>query len=166
MKLIGAVLIVISSSFAGIFFSRRLKKRCESLERSISALNYLKTRICIFDTSMKKALRETEKSYGLYGIFSDAAENMEREGLLYAWRSAVIKYSSAAAFNDKDTAIISSVGDRLGVTDSQSQGQNIEAAAKLLKEQLNSAKEEYSQKGRLYRSCGLLLGLFFALLLL
>lgn len=136
------------------------------MRRVISALEYLKTRICVFDCTMKRALYDTENAYGVCGIFSSAADNMDRDGLRGAWRRSVTESGGAAALDDGDVEILLSVGDRLGSTDSENQRLNLEGARELLKRRLEEAEADYTQQGRLYRNCGLLCGMLTALLLL
>lgn len=166
MRIIGAVLTVTASFLVGCVLSRRLERHRKSLEALITALEYLKTQICVFDTGMRRALTNTEYACPFYGMFSDAAHTMNDDGLRTAWRRSAEAHSREAELDAGDTETLMRIGDRLGVTSAENQRQNIDAATDILRRRLSAVRVECAEKGQLYRSCGLLFGVFFALIFL
>lgn len=165
MKLIGAVIIFAVCAYAGFAFSDRMKKRCVYLMNICEALNLLETEITFRGSRLKQAFIKIDKASDTRGLFKTAADNMESKGIKRAWREAAKEKSGELRFNETDTEALALLGERLGMTDTEDQIKNIIYARKRLEDNLKGAKEEYAKLGRLYRSGGILAGLFLILIL-
>jgi hypothetical protein len=67
---------------------------------------------------------------------------------------------------ESERSIIKSIGSFLGGSDIQGQLSMLEINSELLKRNGNEAREQYLKKGKLYRTFGLLAGLFAAVMIL
>lgn len=67
---------------------------------------------------------------------------------------------------DSERSIVKSVMGALGTSDISAQLSMLEVNARLLEKQAEEAREQYAKKGKLYRSVGVLAGLFAAILIL
>jgi len=68
--------------------------------------------------------------------------------------------------HESERAIVRSVGMALGTSDVQGQISMLEVNARLLSQHGDEAHEEYRVKGKMYRSIGILAGLFMAILII
>lgn len=67
---------------------------------------------------------------------------------------------------DTERGIVKSVGMSLGTSDINGQLSMLEVNSQLLAKQVEIAHEQYIKKGKLYRSAGILAGLFVAILVI
>lgn len=67
---------------------------------------------------------------------------------------------------ESERGIVKSIGLSLGTSDINGQLSMLEMNSQLLAKQIEIAHEQYMKKGRLYRSVGILAGLFVAILVI
>jgi stage III sporulation protein AB len=65
-----------------------------------------------------------------------------------------------------ERGVLKSVGAALGTSDVDGQLSMLEVNTRLLDKYADEAHEQYERKGKLYRTCGLLAGLFAAILIM
>jgi len=65
-----------------------------------------------------------------------------------------------------ELSVIKSIGAALGTSDVQGQLSMLEVNTRLLESYAEQAREQYMKKGKLYRTMGLLAGLFVAVLII
>ena len=165
-KIIGAVIIEAACGFSGFYASERLKKRHKYLGNIISALSLLETEINFGANKLKKAFAAIDEMTDTCGLFSAAAGTLERDGIRRAWSDAVNEKRRDMCLTDGDAEILELFGGRLGMTDTENQLKNIGHTKELLKVLEEKAAEDYSRSGKLYRSGGVLVGLFLILMLI
>lgn len=166
INLVGGTLIISAVTAIGYIFSMRLQIRFKSLEKFISALEFIKPDICIMDRRMEEVLKNADKRFGLGGMFLMTAENMREKGIKSAWEESVLRVSDSLCLNSDDIDIIKSLGERLGKTCAEDQGDNIDSVKLRLILNLNSAKEDYDKNGRVIRRCSVLTGALLVLMLI
>lgn len=166
MKLVGATVIFIVCAYAGFSLSDRLKKRCVYLRNVCTALNLLETEIAFGGSRLKQAFIRLDSAADTRGLFKTAAEKTEELGIKRAWQESVEEKQEELRLTEKDTEVLKSLGGRLGMTDTENQIKNISYAKKQLEAQISQAEGEYERTGRLYRSGGILVGLFLILILI
>jgi stage III sporulation protein AB len=165
IKFMGAIMIISVCVYAGFRSADRLKKRSVYLRNILTALNILETEIEFGGKQLKKAFETLDKSSDTRGIFRLAAEKTEALGIKRAWSEAVNEKKTELCLCDDDTEALTALGTRLGMTDTENQIKNISYVRELLTAQQETAEGEYKRLGRLYRSGGVLGGLFLVLIL-
>lgn len=165
MRLVGAVMIFAVCAYGGFSLSDSMKKRCAYLKNAIAALNLLETEITFGGSRLSKAFEKLDAAADTRGLFKAAAEAAERVGIKRAWKDAVKSKQSELRFTKEDAQTLMSLGERLGMTDTENQVKNIQYVKKRLELQLEGAEGEYDRMGRLYRNGGILAGTFLVLLL-
>lgn len=163
VKITGCILLVLATTLTGFTKAYRLYRRRDTLVGFTGFLTALSTNIrynssdifCVielckdsFSQILVKYLRESE------GAFSDR------------WKIAVNNLPKSCSLNKKDKDIISSFGEKLGVTDVQGQIEHIEHYQILAETQLQNAEKEISDKSKLYRTMGFFAGTAVALVLI
>lgn len=166
MKLIGAAAVFISCAYAGFSVSDRLKKRGLYLRNIVIALDLLETEISFGGSRIKQAFARIDAASDTRGLFNAAAGKVEELGIKKAWKEAVEEKRDELRFTESDAEELMSLGERLGMTDTENQIKNIRYVKKRLEARADEAEGEYERMGRLYRSGGALIGLFLILLLI
>ncbi|MBO5059757.1 MAG: stage III sporulation protein AB [Clostridia bacterium] len=162
LKLIGAVMIIVSGAAWGFLQSERLKKRTEELEKLISALGLLENDIAYGKRDIKTALYSIGRLQDVK-LFCSAAENMDSVGIKNAFLSALDTHGEYLSGTDKEAAAV--LADNLGMTDSSTQIKCIRHTVGILKTAHENAVCEYEKSGKLYRGIGVLAGLAAVILL-
>ena len=164
VKLIGAVMIFIACAYFGIRKSTELKGRCTSLRNLETAMGYLETEISFSANNLKRAFENINKSTDTRSLFGDAAKMIEEFGIKKAWGYAVMKNTMPILNSDKELLLM--LGTKLGKTDMQNQLKHIGYIKTLLNAQGTVAENEYARLGKIYRSGGVLVGLFIILVII
>lgn len=165
MRFAGAVMIFAVCVYGGFSFSDVMKRRCVYLRNVIAALSLLETEITFGGSRLAQAFIKLDGAADTRGLFKAAAENAELTGIKKAWKKAVKSRQGELCFTESDAQALMSLGERLGMTDTENQVKNIQYVKKQLELQLGSAEGEYDRLGRLYRNGGILVGAFLILLL-
>ncbi len=111
-------------------------------------------------------------------ILTSAAKNEEYKDLYFVckcgkpdekgnfhllWGEGIKKQPFLTA---KDRELLNMLGDSLGQTDTEGQLSFLEMYEELIKRNLEQAAKDYAEKGRMYRSVGLLCGLAVGIMVL
>lgn len=166
MKIIGAVMVFAVCAYSGFALSSRLRKRRTYLQNMCQALNLLETEISFGGSRLKQAFIKIDRAIDTRGLFKSAADLLEELGIKRAWKEAVLEKSGELRLNGEDADALALLGERLGMTDTADQVKNIVYTRRRIEGCLSAAEGEYDKLGRLYRSGGILTGLFLVLILI
>jgi stage III sporulation protein AB len=140
-----------------MYFSSRLKKREETLLEFAQIFREM-------------ALLIRHRTLPVNDLFAELSryEFIERiastgDDFRGSWASVT---NTLTELEEGERDIIKSVGRALGTSDVDGQLSMLEVNTKLLCSYSEAARELYSQKGKLYRTCGILTGLFMAILII
>ncbi len=165
MNILLAVISAAFGGFIGLFFSFKLKER----EKIMSS-------VLLLTKELSVQIRYTNAEIG--EILSSAAAKEEYKGLCFIeeciklnendnfhlhWREGVKKQPF---LTEKDRELLYSLGESLGQTDTEGQLSFLEMYQELIKKRLDQAAKDYTDKGRMYRSVGLLCGLAAGIMIL
>lgn len=165
LKLSGIIFIIISGAGLGIFASHKLRVHSEYCAKVRTFLCELDVLIRFSGDTLQALFDELSQRESLSGLAfpTDASRRMNAgESFPCAWKSAVLSDKNA---DEPLKRLLLSFGESLGTSDVCGQQKNILRAEEELLGIQKSADNEYSRKGRLYRSLGLLGGITAALLL-
>ena len=165
IKFIGIILIVASSSLVGIMFSDKLKKRVAEL----NLINYMLEEISVLIRykalpvyEIIKALKENQM-YNSLNFINLINCNMQIP-FNKAWEESIDNSKSELSSNDKK--LLKSFGNSLGTSDISGQLASIEVFKVDFKKLEKEATNEYEKKSKLYRSLGILCGMFVSIMLI
>ncbi len=162
VKLLGAVMVGAACGYFGFKMSFSLKTRAKSLSDIASSLEMLESEINFSASKLKKAFKRIDRN----GLFALAADNMEKEGVRAAWRSAVRELGTKLCLAEADSDILLMLGENIGRTDADDQIKNIKYIKSMISRQEESARGEYERLGKTYRSGGILTGLMIVIILI
>jgi stage III sporulation protein AB len=157
-NIIMSIIVIFMGTVTGLYFSYRLKIREESLRELTQVLREMALLIRHRALPVKDLFEELSR-YDFIGSVNNAIGADFRGN----WLTVTDELTELA---ESERSIIKSVGLSLGTSDVQGQLSMLEVNAQLLAKHGDEAHEQYNKKGKLYRSCGLLAGLFLAVLII
>ncbi len=166
MKLLIGIIMLCISAYMGFYLSDRLKRRRDFLKEMSVALSQLATEIEFSHTALSRIFELFCDRRELCGFFTDCKGRMDSLGIRRAWQAAAEEMGERAMLKCDDIRILASLGSELGMTDISGQKTAIARVIRQLDANAVTADEEYSRLGRTYRQCGLLVGVFFIIILI
>ncbi|MGN0597832.1 MAG: stage III sporulation protein AB [Ruminiclostridium sp.] len=153
MKILMIVLMLIISTGAGLYLSSRLDKRVKALEEILLKADEIQTMIRYQSMEPRQILEKVAENSILSSCsYKDGNVNISEEGLYM--------------LDEQDKTILFDLLNGIGKTDTDGQLSMLEMNKSLLQSRLEQAREDYSKKGRMYRSVGVLLGIGAAVTLI
>jgi stage III sporulation protein AB len=143
----------------GAYYSLRLKKREETLRELTQMLCEMSILIRHRRLSVGEIFSELER-YEFIANIGDS-ENTRRWRDNWNYVADGLTYLKAEERN-----VLKSVGATLGTSDADGQLAMLKANAELLEGFRAEAYKEYLAKGKLYRTCGVLAGIFAAIMII
>ena len=162
LKITGIVLIMMSASLMGYLFSKDYIERINRLEQIQKMLILLKGEISYSNNSVQEALENiSEMIEGKVGEFVAKVQESFKKAempLSVAW--------SLGVDNIFDKNSLKDFGRGLGITDRQTQINNIEKYQSQIQLTIKELKAEKNEKCKLYRMLGITCGAFLGIVLI
>ena len=163
IKLLLSLVLIISATLIGNSFSSKLTTRRKTLSLIHNAINRIKTLICFGGMDTYRVVEEcfcgSEFPLLESTIFTN---NFEYDK---AFEESVRKINRSFSLTKSDKDLLNQFGVHLGSTDVTGQIAHTELYAQIFAERLSYAKEQESQKSKLYRVLGFSLGCAISLLI-
>ncbi|MGD9678011.1 MAG: stage III sporulation protein SpoIIIAB [Vulcanibacillus sp.] len=170
LKLIGATLIIVVSTFAGFYIARTYKERPLQLRILQQAFQMLETEIVYglvaLDIIMKHIGDRLPKNLNL--IFLDMSENLQSldgSSTFNCWKKAIDKNFQSTELKKQDKEILVNFGQTLGCSDRDDQMKHIRLTIKNLETEEMLAREEQKTYEGLSKNIGILLGILVVILI-
>ncbi len=167
IKIGGIIAIFTVCVAAGLLKSYSLSKRVRELEAFLSALSQISTEIRYFayPTDVIISKLDSSAEYKRLKVFGFCKTNLaQTRDFSRAWKDAITQSKPFLSLDKSDIEALNSFGDTFGTTDAEGQMANCERYCELLKQRLESSREDKAKRGRMYSSLGVLSGVFFALI--
>lgn len=170
MKIAGIILIIFSGAGIGFERSRELRERIRILEKLAQMLLLLKGEIRCTGASLEDAFLDTaQKMSGEYkACLLDIGKRLhERPGIPFGeiFSECTWKKIPLQKLDREERVVFLSLGEKLGYLDRQMQVAQLTLLEEELDRKIQILKEELPGKQKLYRSMGILGGIFLAILL-
>ncbi len=164
LRLLGGALIFTVSAYYGFHLSGRLKKRRDFLRAMSGALAFVLAEIEFGRYDIAHIFARADISPALCGFFKRCIGGIEEQGLQYGWRKATKECADIAYIKEYDCEALLALGMQIGMTDVSGQKKAIGCAVAHIDKNAKEAEEEYQRLAKPYRSCGVLLGVFFLII--
>ena len=158
LKLIGAIMIILSGTALGFSKAEVLKTRWKSLSKIIYSLRIMENEISYGKNSMDRILERIEHLEGL----SFNQKESENAGDCF-YRSVC---RDELKLDRSDREILEGFSKTLGTTNSGVQLKNIKNTVKSLELSQQGAKDDFERHGKMYRSIGVLVGILAVIVLM
>lgn len=170
IKLTGAILIVIATTWTGFEAARRLSERTRQLRNLKSALLSLEAEIMYGHTPLHEASRRLagqmpEPLAAFFASFADRLTNTETT-VKGAWEDSLSELRRNAALKSGELEIMRQFGETLGRHDKTSQQKHIQLTITHLEREEADAKEKQMKYEKMVKSLGFLSGLLLVILLI
>lgn len=170
IKLLGSIIVLLSSGFLGYILSTDCKRRPQQLRELQSLLQMFENRISYLSEIVTEAFERINKSskseVGIF--FASASEKLKSDRCMdacSAWEAAVRENIKKTALNKEDEEILISFGKILGSSDLDGQIKNIRLSVNQLNLQEDKAEQSRNKNEGMYRSLGILGGLAVVIVL-
>ncbi len=170
-KIIGATLVIGTSTLMGYIMAERLNERSRLLRILIRLLNILKTEIGYHSGLLADVFHKAAQVINDHNIslsLEKVAQNIgfgSDYNIAELWES-LLNEQGMAALSKEDTAVLKELGAYLGSTDREDQVSKIEAACAGLEINLKMADSDIVKRVRLYRYFGFAAGAVLVCMLL
>jgi len=170
IKLLGALLIIGTTTWTGFEVSRHLTRRPKQLRMFRDSLQVLDAEIMYNHTPLREAATKIstqipEPAANFYHLFAEklSQRNVNAKS---AWKESLDDIWSQTDMKKSEYEILMQFGENLGKHDRQTQQKQILLAAAHLEREESDAREKQKQYEKIARSLGVLTGLLFIILLL
>jgi stage III sporulation protein AB len=170
MKLIGACLILIATTWAGFKYAYHFRERPKQIKQLRDALSLLKTEIGYGTRPLIQACEHVaERIEGMVGeIFSKSAENLKKmdgASTYDCFQQAIEHIWSRTAMKKAEKSILLHFCQTLGRSDRQDQLQHMALAKANLEVEEGKAREEQVQYEKMCKTVGILGGVLLIILM-
>lgn len=170
MKLIGAVFIIVATTWTGFEASRHLNERPRQLRQLKSALQSLEAEIMYGHTPLSEAARRlsTQLAKPLSTFFDTFAKKLTNSETMVkdAWEQSLKEIWKMTAFKQGEFEIMKQFGETLGRHDRVSQQKQIILTLTHLEREEADAYEKQAKYEKMVKSLGFLSGLLLIILLM
>ncbi|EIJ78825.1 stage III sporulation protein SpoAB [Bacillus methanolicus PB1] len=170
MKIIGALLIIVATTWTGFEASRHLSERPRQLRQLKSALQSLEAEIMFGHTPLHEAARRLAQQLSkpvswLFESFANRLTNSETT-VKEAWEESMAEIWKFTAFKQGEFEIMKQFGETLGRHDRVSQQKQIQLALSHLEREEGDARDKQAKYEKMVKSLGFLSGLLLIILLM
>ena len=168
LKILGGVLIGLSSYFIGVWWANNLKNRVEDIREFEQVLKELQNEISFYSNVLSEAFLKISEnaSSRLHGILKDMSENLKTKSSSSAWRKAIRDNYKNTYLESEDINIILSLSNLLGTSDVKGQVCNIKNIVMKLENQEKKAETLRKKNEPLFKNLSILVGVTIIILLL
>lgn len=170
-KVVGCILIILSSSLMGFYCSNGLKSRISDLKELRKLIVLLRGDIRYGNTPLPEAIcaiaRRNEGSFKEF--FTKISEKLsEHSGNTFSqvWKEAVDIELLKTALNKKDKSGLIHFGDNLGYLDKEMQMNTLELFLTQLEDEIIELSKTAKEKSYLYNTLGIMIGIFVSIILI
>ncbi|MDQ2085300.1 stage III sporulation protein SpoIIIAB [Herbivorax sp. ANBcel31] len=170
VKILGCLIVFISSSLLGHIYSRKCSKRPNELRTLQAMLQMFENEISFLSNKLSDAFYKiyNGNESTVSNFFKSTVKNLCKEpgiSASKAWKSAVESNIKNTSLDKEDEQIIISFGKMLGTSDLEGQIKNIRMTLNQLKLQEEKAEEFRKKNEAMYRNLGILGGLAIIIIL-
>ena len=169
MQLLGAVLILVATSWAGFEAARHLMERPKQLRQLKVALQSLEAEIMYGHTPLADAAKHIAKQLDkpLTWFFTTFANKLEKGdvSVKQAWSDGLEEVWKSTAFKSSEIEILKQFGETLGQHDLATQQKHIILAMTHLEREELDARDKQARYEKMLKSLGILSGLLLVILL-
>ncbi|TDF99233.1 stage III sporulation protein SpoIIIAB [Paenibacillus piri] len=170
MKLLGALLILLSATLFGFYQAQQYSRRPKQIADLIRALQRLETEIVYGSTPLPDALLRVALACPapVHWVFRHTAEELLKEAgrsVQHIWRQVVTDDWKLTSMKPNEQHIVRQLGHTLGLSDGADQVKHLRLAVQQLQGELESAQEERKRYESMWRSLGLLMGALIVILM-
>lgn len=171
IKLVGACLVILSSTGIGLYFSSITRGRLQDLKDLKKNMFSLRGDIQYGNTPLPDAMeglaQRCNDNFTL--LFSSVANELKNRGgctFSVIWDKGIEEHLKQSYLSVNDRRQLTKLGDTLGYLDKDMQTKNIDLYIEQLDVELDEAITTMKEKTRLYNMLGVLFGIFITIVMI
>lgn len=170
LKLIGAVLVLVSGTLFGFYQAAQFANRPKQVRQLILAMQRLETEIMYGFTPLPDALNKIGQQLAapLQAIFIETSRKLtESHGYTaqQSWQQSVAEQWKHTALKQNEKNILHQFGFTLGTSDRNDQIKHIKLAVNQLQHEEAAARDDQARYEKMCKSLGLLAGALIVILI-
>jgi stage III sporulation protein AB len=171
MKIIGCILVVVSSTGMGFFFSNEMRCRIEDLKELRKLIVLLRGDIRYANTPLPEAISSiTRRQSGSFNAFFEYVGTRLRElsGHTFSdiWKEAVQKQLEDTSLSKKDKLHLIQFGENVGYLDKEMQMNTIDLFISQLEDEIRDLSKTVKEKAYLCNTLGIMAGIFIIIIMI
>ncbi|WP_117156542.1 stage III sporulation protein SpoIIIAB [Paraliobacillus quinghaiensis] len=170
MKWIGALLLLIATTWVGFELANQLNNRPKQIRQLKNALQIVEAEIVYSQAPLEEAFRIVAKQIPnpIASFFQAISQELLQQtaDLPTIWEEEIARFFPNLALGNDEKELMQQFGRTLGQHDITQQKKHIQLAFTHLDRALEEAQDNQQRYGRMVKSLGFLTGLFIVLLLL
>lgn len=166
IKYLILIILLLSSSYVGIAYSKKFQNRVIELKEMKSLLNIFLTKIKLTYEPIPKIFEELGNlgKSNINSLFKIASKYMENISAGESWKKAL--QTQNTNLNKEDLGVIENLSNLLGKVDVDGQISEIELVDSFLETQLKKAEQECAKNTKMYKTLGIVIGLVIVIILI
>lgn len=170
-KVVGCILVILSSTLMGFYFSNQLKCRIDDLKELRKLIVLLRGDIRYSNTPLPEAVGSIAKRHeGCFkNFFTKVSEKLNEFGgntFSQVWKEAVDEELLGTYLNKQDKSHLIQFGENLGYLDKEMQMNTLDLFILQVEEEIKELSKTAKEKVYLYNSLGIMAGIFISIILL
>ncbi|MFC4078232.1 stage III sporulation protein SpoIIIAB [Salinithrix halophila] len=170
LKLIGASLILLSSSAVGFRVARAYAERPRQIRQLLVSLSLLETEISYGSRRLDAVCehlsrREREPARSLFGRCAEYLHTLDGVSTFECWKQSVEETWPYTSMKEPEKEVLIDFGKTLGVSDRADQLQHLHRTQSNLSAEESRAREEQARYEKMCRSLGVLAGALIVILI-
>ncbi len=171
MKIVGCILIILSTTGIGFYFSSNMKCRMEDLKEWKKLVCLLRGDIRYANTPLPEAISSAGRRHdgNFHAFLHNVGEQLQElagETLASIWKTAAEKELLNTSLNKKDKVQLIRFGENLGYLDKDMQMNTFDLYLSQLDEEIADLGRTVKGKVYLYNSLGIMAGIFITIIMI
>lgn len=171
LKLIGATLVLASTTLTGFHFANLLAERTKQLRALLMSLQMLETEIYYGSTPLEVAFQKlSQQEHKLIAkLFNNCSEYLQTlDGVTTyeCWKKALDEMKGSLALKKTEIEWLYHFGQVIGSSDRDDQKKHIKLLMSHLQKQEQEAQEDQNRYEKMYKTLGVLGGLVIVILMM
>lgn len=171
LKLIGSVMVLGSCAALGLNARQNLRRRVAAIDALTLAMELMRSEILCHRSPIPEIVDQLAQSENaiIRTLFTSLQQKLRQENGLslgYLWRQNLREHRDKLGMGRAACETACAAAEYLGRYDAQEQADGLKRIATRLTAERQAAQSELQEKGNLYRTCGIAVGLLTILALI
>ena len=170
IKIVGCILVIVSTSGMGLFFSNQFKTRIENLRELRKIIILLRGDIRYAKTPLPEAINTIGRRHeGEFKVFlekvSERLQELSGHTFAQVWEERIELDLEKTSLTKKDKLNMIQFGENLGYLDKDMQINTLDLYITQLETEITELAENLKEKTYLYNTLGVMAGVFISIVL-
>lgn len=171
MKIIGCMLVILSSAGMGFYFSSEMRSRIEDLRDLKKLIGLLRGDIRYANTPLPEAINSIHKRHtgnfqSFFRYVSTKLNELSGQTFTEIWKTAAEHELANTSLTKKDKLHLAQFGENLGYLDKDMQMNTIDLYVSQLEEMITESSKTIKEKTYMFNTLGIMGGIFITIIMI